>query len=42
MSPAHLAHDIREHLAFRFHDAAIPGAYNMLQKLSYVARHLRG
>lgn len=28
--------DIRHHLAFQFHDPARPGAYNVLQKLSYV------
>ena len=37
LKPATLLHDIREHLAFRFHDAERPGAYNVLQKLSYVA-----
>ena len=37
LAPAVLAHDIREHFAFRFHDPAHPGAYNVLQKLSYVA-----
>ncbi|WP_249276410.1 cytochrome b/b6 domain-containing protein [Sphingomonas baiyangensis] len=36
LAPAHLAHDVREHLALRFHDPARPGAYNILQKLSYV------
>ena len=36
LSPAHVWRDIREHLAFRFHDAANPGAYNVLQKASYV------
>ncbi|PZQ63055.1 MAG: hypothetical protein DI544_02450 [Sphingomonas taxi] len=34
---AHLAADVRAHLALRFHDPAAPGAYNALQKLSYVA-----
>lgn len=34
--PAHLAEDVRDHLAFRFHDADDPGRYNTLQKLSYV------
>lgn len=28
--------DIRAHLDFRFHDPEHPGAYNVLQKLSYV------
>jgi Ni/Fe-hydrogenase b-type cytochrome subunit len=37
LSPAHLAEDVRDHLAFRFHDADDPGRYNTLQKLSYVA-----
>ena len=37
LKPATLLHDIREHLAFRFHDAEHPGAYNVLQKLAYVA-----
>ncbi|QNE31963.1 DUF4405 domain-containing protein [Sphingomonas sp. NBWT7] len=32
----HVAADVREHLAFRFHDPADPQAYNLLQKLSYV------
>lgn len=36
LTPAHLAEDVRDHLAFRFHDADDPGAYNTLQKLSYV------
>lgn len=37
LAPAHLVHDVREHLALRFHDPARPGAFNTLQKLSYVA-----
>ncbi len=37
LAPRAVAHDVREHLAFRFHDPARPGAYNILQKLSYVA-----
>ena len=37
LAPAHLAEDVRDHLAFRFHDADDPGRYNTLQKLSYVA-----
>jgi Ni/Fe-hydrogenase b-type cytochrome subunit len=36
LAPAHLAADVREHLAFRFHDPAHPGSYNILQKLAYV------
>ena len=36
LSGRHLWHDVMEHLAFRFHDAANPGAYNIFQKLSYV------
>lgn len=36
VSPAHLAEDIRDHLDFRFHDADDPGAYNSLQKWSYI------
>jgi Ni/Fe-hydrogenase b-type cytochrome subunit len=36
LTPAHLAHDVREHLALRFHDPERPGAFNTLQKLSYV------
>ena len=37
LAPRTLLHDIREHLAFRFHDPDNPGAYNVLQKLAYVA-----
>lgn len=37
IAPRNLLHDIREHLAFRFHDPAKPGVYNVLQKLAYVA-----
>lgn len=37
LAPAHLAEDVRDHLAFRFHDPDDPGRYNTLQKLSYVA-----
>ena len=36
LSPREVAHDVKEHLAFRFHDPKRPGAYNILQKLSYV------
>jgi Ni/Fe-hydrogenase b-type cytochrome subunit len=35
LTPAHLGHDLREHLAMRFHDPADPRAYNIFQKLSY-------
>ena len=37
LSPAALGHDVREHLAFRFHDIANPRAYNVLQKIAYVS-----
>lgn len=37
LTPAHLMHDVREHLAFRFHDAAHPERFNVLQKLAYCA-----
>ncbi len=37
VSPRHLARDVRDHLAFRFHDPDDPGRYNSLQKWSYVA-----
>lgn len=37
VSAAHLAADVRAHLAFRFHYPEAPGEYNALQKLSYVA-----
>ena len=37
LSPREVVHDVKEHLAFRFHDPKRPGAYNILQKLSYVA-----
>ncbi|MDQ2878031.1 MAG: cytochrome b/b6 domain-containing protein [Pseudomonadota bacterium] len=36
LRPAALWHDVREHLAFRFHDPANPIAFNIFQKLSYV------
>ncbi len=36
LAPSHLLHDLREHLALRFHDPADPGRYNIFQKLSYV------
>ena len=37
LKPAHLLADVREHLAFRFHDPAEPKAFNVLQKLAYAA-----
>ena len=37
VAPRTLWEDTKAHLAFRFHDPARPGAYNTLQKLSYVA-----
>ncbi|GGO92546.1 cytochrome b/b6 domain-containing protein [Stakelama pacifica] len=37
VAPRHLWHDMKQHLAFRFHDPANPGAFNILQKLSYAA-----
>jgi len=36
LRPRHLLHDLKEHLAFRFHDPVHPGAFNIFQKLSYV------
>ena len=36
VSAAHLAQDVRVHLDLRFHDADDPGAYNSLQKWSYI------
>ena len=35
LRPKHLAADVREHLAFRFHDPKNPQAFNILQKLAY-------
>jgi thiosulfate reductase cytochrome b subunit len=37
LAPATLWHDVKEHLRLRFHDPDDPAAYNVLQKLSYVA-----
>ena len=37
LAPTTVLHDVKEHLAFRFHDPKRPGAYNVLQKLAYVA-----
>ena len=36
VSPRHLAADVRDHLALRFHDPDDPGRYNSLQKWSYI------
>ena len=36
IAPRAIAHDIVEHLKLRFHNPAEPGAFNILQKLSYV------
>ena len=35
LRPGHVLADIRAHLAFHFHDAANPAAFNLLQKLAY-------
>lgn len=37
LSARHLLADLRAHLALRFHDPERPRAYNIFQKLSYVA-----
>ena len=37
LMPRHLWHDIVEHLKLRFHNPDDPGAFNILQKLSYVS-----
>ncbi|SEI73719.1 Ni/Fe-hydrogenase, b-type cytochrome subunit [Sphingomonas sp. OV641] len=37
LSRVHLLADLRAHLSLRFHDPAHPTAYNIFQKLSYVA-----
>lgn len=36
VSAAHLAEDVRDHWNFRLHDPDDPGAYNSLQKWSYI------
>lgn len=36
VAPAHIWHDIVEHLKLRFHTAQDAGAFNILQKLSYI------
>ncbi len=35
LAPKHLWADVKEHLAFRFHDAEHPDRFNILQKLAY-------
>lgn len=35
LTPGHLWFDIKEHLAWRFHDPKDPGAFNVLQKIAY-------
>jgi Ni/Fe-hydrogenase b-type cytochrome subunit len=37
IAPASLWRDVAEHLKLRFHDPDHPGAFNTLQKLSYIA-----
>lgn len=37
LKPTHVLADVRAHLAFRFHDAAHPARFNLLQKLAYAA-----
>jgi Ni/Fe-hydrogenase b-type cytochrome subunit len=37
LKPTHLRADLKAHWDFRFHDPANPAAYNVFQKLSYVA-----
>lgn len=37
LRPAQVRADVRAHLAFRFHDADHPEAFNLLQKLAYAA-----
>lgn len=37
LAPGHLWADIKEHWAFRFHDPANPGAFNVLQKIAYAS-----
>ncbi len=37
LRPAHVLADVREHLAFRFHDPDRPAAFNLLQKLAYAS-----
>ena len=35
--PSHIWADVKAHLRLRFHDPERPGAFNVLQKLSYIA-----
>lgn len=35
LRPAALGRDVRQHLRFRFHDAAHPERFNLLQKIAY-------
>ena len=37
LAPRHLWHDVKEHIALRFHDPENPTAYNIFQKLAYVS-----
>lgn len=37
LTPGHLWFDIKEHLAFRFHDPKNPIAFNVLQKIAYAS-----
>lgn len=37
LTPRHLWYDVKEHWAFRFHDPAQPGAFNVLQKIAYAS-----
>lgn len=37
IAPRHLWADVKDHLAFRFHDPKRPGAYNVLQKIAYAS-----
>jgi thiosulfate reductase cytochrome b subunit len=37
LAPKHLLADVREHLAFRFHDPANPARFNVLQKVAYAS-----
>ena len=37
LRPAAIARDVREHLAFRFHDGENPARFNLLQKIAYCA-----
>jgi thiosulfate reductase cytochrome b subunit len=36
IAPRHIWHDVIEHLKLRFHNPDDPGAFNILQKLSYI------